>query len=179
MLLVQLNYHHDYVNVKGKNAAPHVTVDTERARQANYIQNDNFYKEPNKNFMPTGYALPYDTPLNRQAKVNSTATNNVKYREVYDQMKAMSYTMDPLGINFVTINKVTNERLYHDKYEKEKDKIHSEYDTPEFIQVNTTQQAISDKYYNCRGTLLPQPITLQLMHCFHVNEISSDRICSG
>ncbi|XP_051998003.1 nebulin isoform X17 [Xyrauchen texanus] len=181
--LSDLNYHHDYVtNVKGKNTAPAVTVDTERARQANYIQSDNFYKEANKTFMPTGYSLPYDTPLNNQAKANSIVASNVKYREVYDQMKAKSYTMDPQGVNFVTIrkaNKVTNDRLYREKYEKEKDKIHSEYDTPEIRQVKATQQAISDlcykeKYFNSRGTLLPMPITPELMHCFHVNELNSD-----
>lgn len=38
---LQLNYRNDYVtNVMGKNTAPAVTVDTERARQANYIQSD-------------------------------------------------------------------------------------------------------------------------------------------
>lgn len=37
----QLNYHYDYVtNVKGTNTAPAKTVETERARLANYIQSD-------------------------------------------------------------------------------------------------------------------------------------------
>lgn len=27
--------------------------------------------------MPTGYSLPYDTPLNKQAKANSVVTSNV------------------------------------------------------------------------------------------------------
>uniref|UniRef100_A0A673KTP5 Nebulin-like n=1 Tax=Sinocyclocheilus rhinocerous TaxID=307959 RepID=A0A673KTP5_9TELE len=181
--LSELNYHHDYAtNVMGKNTAPAVTVDTERARQANYIQSDNFYKEANNMFMPTGYTLPYDTPLNKQAKANSIITSNMKYKEAYEQMKARNYKLDPEGVNFVTIrkaNKVTNQRLYREKYEKEKDKIHSEYDTPEIRQVKATQHAISDlcykeKYYNSRGTLLSMPITPELMHCFHVNEINSD-----
>ncbi|KAK7154039.1 hypothetical protein R3I94_007413 [Phoxinus phoxinus] len=181
--LSELNYRHDYVtNVMGKNTSPAVTVDTERARQANYIQSENFYKEANKILMPTGYTLPYDTPLNKQAKANSIVTSNMKYREAYDLMKARSYKLDPEGVNFLTIrkaNKVTNQRLYREKYEKEKDKIHSEYDTPEIRQVKATQQAISDvcykeKYYNSRGTLLPMPITPQLLHCFHVNELNSD-----
>ncbi|KAG1959921.1 nebulin [Pimephales promelas] len=181
--LSELNYRHDYVtNVMGKNTAPAVTVDTERARQANYIQSENFYKEANKISMPTGYTLPYDTPLNKQAKANSIVTSNVKYREAFDLMKARSYKLDPEGVNFLTIrkaNKVTNQRLYREKYEKEKDKIHSEYDTPEIRQVKATQQAISDvcykeKYYNSRGTLLPMPITPQLLHCFNVNELNSD-----
>ncbi|XP_050975989.1 nebulin isoform X29 [Labeo rohita] len=181
--LSELNYRSDYVtNIMGKNTAPAVTVDTERVRQANYIQSENFYKEANKMFMPTGYTLPYDTPLNKQAKANSIITSNMKYREAYDLTKARSYKLDPEGVNFVTIrkaNKVMNERLYREKYQKEKDKIHSEYDTPEIRQVKATQQAISDlcykeKYYNSRGTLLPMPITPELMHCFHVNEINSD-----
>uniref|UniRef100_A0A672Q3X2 Nebulin n=1 Tax=Sinocyclocheilus grahami TaxID=75366 RepID=A0A672Q3X2_SINGR len=181
--LSELNYRHDYAtNVMGKNTAPAVTVDTERARQANYIQSDNFYKEANNMFMPTGYTLPYDTPLNKQAKANSIITSNMKYKEAYEQMKARNYKLDPEGVNFVTIrkaNKVTNQRLYREKYEKEKDKIHSEYDTPEIRQVKATQHAISDlcykeKYYNSRGNLLSMPITPELMHCFHVNEISSD-----
>lgn len=28
--------------------------------------------------MPTGYTLPYDTPLNKQAKANSIVTSNVQ-----------------------------------------------------------------------------------------------------
>ncbi|XP_052420447.1 nebulin-like isoform X37 [Carassius gibelio] len=181
--LSELNYRHDYVtNVMGKNTAPAVTVDTERARQANYIQSDNFYKEANKMFMPTGYSLPYDTPLNKQAKANNIITSNMKYKEAYELMKARGYKLGPEDINFASVrktNKVTNQRLYREKYEKEKDKIHSEYDTPEIRQVKATQQAISDlcykeKYYNSRGTLLPMPITPELMHCFHVNELNSD-----
>lgn len=36
------------------------------------------------------------------------------------------------------------------------------------------QLCYKEKYYNSRGTLLPMPITPELMHCFHVNEINSD-----
>ncbi|XP_049340919.1 nebulin isoform X49 [Astyanax mexicanus] len=181
--LSELNYRNDYVtNVRGKNTAPAVTVDTERARMANYIQSDNIYKEANKSFMPTGYSLPHDTPLIKQAKATSIICSNVKYKEAYELMKAKNYQLDPNGVNFVTIrkaNKITNDRLYRAKYEKEKDKIHSVYDTPEIKQVKATQEAISDvcykeKYYSSRGTLLPMPITPQLMHCFHVNELNSD-----
>nr|XP_055070821.1 nebulin isoform X3 [Misgurnus anguillicaudatus] len=181
--LSNLNYRSDYVtNVLGTNTAPAVTVDTERARLANYIQSEHIYKEANKNFMPTGYTLPYDTPLNKQAKTNTTTTSNVKYREAYDLMKAKGYTLDPEGVNFVNIrkmNKVINERLYREQYHREKDKIHSEYDTPEIRQVKATQHAVSDlcykeKYYNNRGNYISLPITPELMHYFHVNEINSD-----
>lgn len=37
----------------------------------------NWYKEANKNFMPTGYSLPNDTPLIKQAKKNSVVTSSV------------------------------------------------------------------------------------------------------
>lgn len=41
LLPFQLNYRNDYVtNVRGKNTAPATTVDTERARLANFIQSD-------------------------------------------------------------------------------------------------------------------------------------------
>ncbi|XP_066542162.1 nebulin [Hoplias malabaricus] len=181
--LSELNYRSDYVtNVKGKNTAPAVTVDTERARMANYIQSDAIYKEANKSFMPTGYALPYDTPLNKHAKAGSIIASNVKYKEAYELMKAKSYKLDPNGVNFVNIrktNQIINSRLYRAQYEKEKDRVHSVYDTPEINQVKATQEAISDvrykeKYYNSRGTLLPMTITPELMHCFHVNELNSD-----
>lgn len=36
------------------------------------------------------------------------------------------------------------QRLYRARYEKEKDKVHSVYDTPEIRQVKATQEAISD-----------------------------------
>ncbi|XP_037395323.1 nebulin isoform X2 [Pygocentrus nattereri] len=181
--LSELNYRNDYVtNVRGKNTAPAVTVDSERARLANYIQSDNLYKEASKSFMPTGYSLPNDTPLMKHAKASRTIASNVKYKEAYELMKAKSYKLDPNGVNFVTIrkaNQVINNRLYRAKYEKEKDKVHSVYDTPEIKQVKATQEAISDvcykeKYYSSRGTLVPMPITPELLHCFHVNELNSD-----
>ncbi|XP_046701861.1 nebulin isoform X1 [Silurus meridionalis] len=181
--LSDLNYRHDYVtNVKGTNTAPAKTVETERARLANYIQSDIIYKEANKSFMPTGYSLPFDTPLALQAKTNNITTSNVKYKEAYELTKAKDYQLDPNGVNFVTIrkaNQVMNERLYRAQYEREKDKIHSVYDTPEIKQVKATQEAISDvcykeKYYSSRGTLLPMPITPELLHCAHVNMINSD-----
>ncbi|XP_053482933.1 nebulin isoform X1 [Ictalurus furcatus] len=181
--LSDLNYRHDYAtNVKGTNTAPAKTLETERARLANYIQSDHIYKEASKSFMPTGYSLPFDTPLALQAKANNITTSNVKYKEAHELTKARSYKLDPDGVNFVTIrkaNQVINERLYRAQYEKEKDKVHSVYDTPEIRQVKATQEAISDvcykeKYYNSRGTLLPMPITPQLIHCAHVNEINSD-----
>lgn len=38
---LQLHYRSDYnVNIKGTNTAPAVTIDTQRARLANYIQSD-------------------------------------------------------------------------------------------------------------------------------------------
>lgn len=37
----------------------------------------NWYKEANKNFMPTGFTLPHDTPLIKQAKMNTVVTSNV------------------------------------------------------------------------------------------------------
>ncbi|XP_048862238.1 nebulin-like isoform X44 [Brienomyrus brachyistius] len=181
--LSDLHYRNEYsTNIKGKNTAPAVTVDTERVKLANAIQSEKHYKEDNMKSMATGYSLPYDTPLNLQAKNNKLITSNVKYREAYDLMKAKSYKLDPNGVNFVNIkkaNEVTNQRLYREKYEKEKDKIHSIYDTPEIKQVKATQEAISDisykeKYYSSRGHLISMPITPELMHCHHVNQITSD-----
>ncbi|XP_036396839.1 nebulin-like isoform X3 [Megalops cyprinoides] len=181
--LSDLHYRQDYAaNIKGTNTAPAVTIDTERAKMANNIQSDILYKDANNKFMPTGYSLPADTPLIKQAKANSITSSNVKYKEAYDLMKAKNYTLDPNGVSFVNYrkaNEVTNNRLYREKYEKEKDKIHSTYDTPEIRQVKATQEAISDlcykeKYYNNRGQLISMPITPELMHCQHVNEITSD-----
>ncbi|XP_028847822.1 nebulin isoform X4 [Denticeps clupeoides] len=181
--LSDLNYRLDYnTKVKGKNTAPAVTMETERARLSMYNQSDNIYKEANKTMMPKGYNLPLDTPLIKQVKASSIISSDVKYKEAHEHTKAKSYTLHPEGVNFVTIrkaNKITNPRLYREKYEKEKDKIHSIYNTPEILQVKATQQAISDlcykeKFYNSRGTLLPMPITPEMMHCSHVNEINSD-----
>nr|XP_046261005.1 nebulin isoform X31 [Scatophagus argus] len=181
--LSDLHYRYDYnANVKGTNTAPAVTIDTERARLVNYIQSDNWYKEANKNFMPTGYSLPHDTPLIKQAKMNSVVTSNVKYKEAYEMMKAKAYTLHPEGVNFITsrkANKIINDRLYREDYHKQKDKIHTTYDTPDIRQVKMNQEHLSDlcykeKYYNSRGQLISLPITPQLMHCYHVNEITSE-----
>ncbi|XP_052378737.1 nebulin-like isoform X39 [Oncorhynchus keta] len=181
--LSDLHYRNDYVtNVKGTNSSPAVTVDTERARLANFNQSDNLYKEANKNSMPTGYSLPHDNPLMKQAKQNSIVASSVKYKNDYEKSKATNYTMDPEGVSFVNIrnaNKVTNPRLYRELYEKGKGKIHTTYDTPEIRQVKMTQEAVSDlcykeKYFANRGTMIPMGITPQMIHCNHVNEITSD-----
>ncbi|XP_041857200.1 nebulin isoform X5 [Melanotaenia boesemani] len=181
--LSDLHYRYDYnTNVKGTNSSPAVTIETERARMANYIQSDNWYKEANKSFMPTGYSLPSDTPLIKQVKMNSVISSNVKYKEAYEMMKAKAYTLHPEGVNFVSArkaNKIINDRLYRELYQKQKDKIHTTYDTPDIKQVKMNQEHLSDlcykeKYYNSRGQLISLPITPQLMHCYHVKEITSD-----
>lgn len=41
LVFFQLHYRYDYnANIKGTNTAPAVTIETERARLANYIQSD-------------------------------------------------------------------------------------------------------------------------------------------
>ncbi|XP_062390346.1 nebulin isoform X4 [Sardina pilchardus] len=181
--LSDLNYHHDYdTNVKGHFTSPAVTVDTERARLNQYIQSDNLYKEESKSGMAKGYQLPYDTPAIRQAKTTSINCSDVKYKLDHDKTKATAYSLDPEGVHFVTIrnaNKITNDRLYREKYEKTKDKIHPIYDTPETLQVKSNQENISElcykeKFMAVRGQHIPMPITPQIMHCFHVNEINSE-----
>ncbi|XP_076012475.1 nebulin [Genypterus blacodes] len=181
--LSDLHYHYDYnYNVKGTNTAPAVTMETERARLANHIQSDHWYKEANKSYMPTGYSLPHDTPLIKQVKLNSIVTSNVKYKEAYEMTKAKSYTIHPEGVNFVNArkaNKIINERLYRERYHKEKDKVHRTSEAPEFKQVKMNQANLSDlcyreKYYNSKGQLISMPTTPALMHCRHVNEITSE-----
>uniref|UniRef100_A0A3B3ZNY5 SH3 domain-containing protein n=1 Tax=Periophthalmus magnuspinnatus TaxID=409849 RepID=A0A3B3ZNY5_9GOBI len=181
--LSDLHYRYDYnTNVKGTNTAPAVTIESERARLANYIQSDKHYKEANKKFMPTGYSLPYDTPIHKQVKHNTIVTSNYKYKEAYEMMKAKAYTLHPEGVNFVTsrkAHKVINERLYREQWHKTKDKIHTTYDTPEIKQVKMNQDHISDLWYHekhnaAKGQLISLPITPQLMHCYHVNDITSD-----
>ncbi|KAJ3592429.1 hypothetical protein NHX12_007556, partial [Muraenolepis orangiensis] len=181
--LSDLHYRQDYnANIKGTNTAPAVTMETERARLANYIQSDNLYKEDNKNSMATGYSLTNDTPVVRQVKNNSLVTSSVKYKQAYETMKAKGYTLHPEGVNFVNIrkvNQVINERLYREQYEREKDKIHSTLDTPQNKQVKMNQEHLSElcyreKYNNTKGQYISLPITPQLMHFRHVNEITSD-----
>ncbi|XP_026150375.1 nebulin isoform X4 [Mastacembelus armatus] len=181
--LSDLHYHYNYnTHIKGTKTSPAVTIETERARLANYIQSDNWYKEANKNFMPTGYSLPPDMPLIKRAKLNSIISSNVKYKEAYEMIKAKAYTLHPEGVNFVNArkaHKIVNERLYREAYHKHKDKIHTTYDTPSIKQVKMNQKHISDlwykeKYYNSRGQLISLPITPELMHCHHVNAITSE-----
>ncbi|KAK5614263.1 hypothetical protein CRENBAI_005311 [Crenichthys baileyi] len=181
--LSDLHYRLDYnANVKGKHTSPAVTMETERARLANHIQSNTWYTGANKNFMPTGYSLPSDTPLIKQAKMNSVVTSNVKYKEAFEMVKAKAYTLHPEGVNFVTArkaHKIINDRLYREAYHKQKDKIHTTYDTPDVKQVKMNQYNLSDlcykeKYYNSRGQLISMPITPQLMHCRHVNDITSE-----
>ncbi|KAK7939466.1 hypothetical protein WMY93_002792 [Mugilogobius chulae] len=181
--LSDLHYRYDYnTNVKGTNTAPAVTIESERARMANQIQSDKRYKEANYKFMPTGYSLPYDTPIHKQVKHNTIVTSNFKYKEAYEMMKAKAYTLHPEGVNFVTTrkaNKIINERLYREQWHKTKDKIHTTYNTPEIKQVKMNQDHLSDLWYHekhnaAKGQMISLPITPQLMHCYHVNEITSE-----
>ncbi len=41
--------------------------------------------------MPTGYTLPYDTPLNIQAKANSIITSNVRDTSVFKIKKEITF----------------------------------------------------------------------------------------
>ncbi|XP_047193250.1 nebulin isoform X8 [Scophthalmus maximus] len=181
--LSDLHYRYDYhANVKGTNTSPAVTIDTQRARLANQIQSDNWYTEANRSSMPTGYSLPYDTPLIKQVKRNTVVSSYVKYKEAYEMMKAKAYTLHPEGVNFVNArkaHKIVNDRLYREEYHKKKDKIHTTYHTPDIKQVKMNQKHLSElcyreKYYNTRGQLINLPITPQLMHCYHVNQITSE-----
>ncbi|XP_059895706.1 nebulin isoform X38 [Gadus macrocephalus] len=181
--LSDLHYRLDYnANVKGTNTAPAVTMDTERARLANYNQSDNLYKEANKNSMATGYLMTNDTPVVKQVKNNSLVASSVKYKAAYEMMKATGYTLHPEGVTFVNtrkVNQVINPRLYREQYEKDKDKIHSTLDTPDIRQVKMNQEHLSElcyreKYNNTKGQLINMPMTPQLMHCQHVNQITSD-----
>uniref|UniRef100_A0A3Q1HC41 SH3 domain-containing protein n=1 Tax=Anabas testudineus TaxID=64144 RepID=A0A3Q1HC41_ANATE len=186
--LSDLHYRYDYnANIKGTNTAPAVTVDTERARLANYVQSDNWYKEANKKFMPTGYSLPHDTPLIKQAKINSVVTSNVSIS--LSSILQLSYSLKKMKIMFLVkyvVIKSHNliclgERLYREDYHKHKDKIHTTYDTPDIKQVKMNQAHLKYvlfmqhlKYYNSRGQLISMPITPELMHCYHVNHICSE-----
>ncbi|XP_051938798.1 nebulin isoform X13 [Hippocampus zosterae] len=181
--LSDLRYRSDYqTHIKGTNTAPAVTVEGERARLAHRIQSNNWYKEANKKYMPTGYTLPHDMPLIKQAKNNSFISSLVKYKEAYEMTKAKAYTIHPQGVNFVNYrkaNKIANERLYREDYHKQKDKIHTTYDTPEIKQVKMNQDHISELWYKemynkCKGQLISMPMTPELMHYNHVNDITSE-----
>lgn len=47
-------------------------------------------------------------------------------------------------VMFFPLSICLSQRLYRELYEKEKDKVHSTYDTPEIRQVKMTQKAVSD-----------------------------------
>ncbi|XP_077393753.1 nebulin [Festucalex cinctus] len=178
-----LHYRSDYhTHIKGTTSSPAVTVEGERARLAHHIRSDAWYKEANKNYMPTGYTLPYDIPLIKQAKRNTFISSLVKYKEAYEMTKAKGYTIHPQSVNFVNYrkaNKIVNERLYREDYHKHKDKIHTTYDTPEIKQVKMNQDHISDlwykeKYNSSKGQLISMPMTPELMHFYHVSHINSE-----
>ncbi|XP_053326911.1 nebulin isoform X4 [Spea bombifrons] len=176
-------YHSDYEhNIRGKVASTTTTVDLDRARNANKIQNENMYREAGVKSLPKGYSLPKDTPLIVQAKKAQAIGSDLKYKEVYEHLKAKSYTLGPdnvSSVNIKNVNKILNERLYRQLYHKQKDKIHTTPDTPEIRQVKATQEAISDlvyksDYFKLQGHMISMPYTPQTIHCRYVGEITSD-----
>lgn len=46
----------------------------------------NWYKEANKNSMATGYSLPYDIPIIKQAKKNSSTTSDVSTKTAFHHL---------------------------------------------------------------------------------------------
>uniref|UniRef100_A0A8C7LQP9 Nebulin n=1 Tax=Oncorhynchus mykiss TaxID=8022 RepID=A0A8C7LQP9_ONCMY len=154
-----------------------------QARKVNEQLSDVFYKD-DLNWLKGIGCYAWDTPEILRVK----AADNLQ-SEVNSLPMPLTYlssppllSSHPEGVSFVNIrnaNKVTNPRLYRELYEKEKDKVHSTYDTPEIRQVKMTQKAVSDlcykeKYFANRGTMIPMGITPQMIHCNHVNEITSD-----
>ncbi|KAM4697895.1 LOW QUALITY PROTEIN: nebulin [Rhinophrynus dorsalis] len=176
-------YHSDYEhNIRGKVTSTTKSVDLDRARHAHKIQNQNLYREDGVKYLPKGYTLPKDTPMIVQAKKAQALGSDIKYKEVYEHLKAKSYKLGPDNINFVNIKKVNNilnERLYRQLYHKQKDKIHTTPDTPEIRQVKATQEAVSDliyksDYFKLQGHMISMPYTPQTIHCRYVGEITSD-----
>ncbi|KAH0621391.1 hypothetical protein JD844_022635 [Phrynosoma platyrhinos] len=176
-------YRHDYVkNIKGKYTPVDKTVDLERATHAYKIQNEGLYRNAGLRALPTGYKLPADTPGFKHAKHAQYIGSYLKYKEVYEHIKAKGYNFGPKAVPFVTtrkVNKILNERLYRETYHKNKDKIHTTPDTPEIRQVKTNQESISDliyrtDFFKMQGHLISMPYTPQTIHSRYVGEITSD-----
>ncbi|XP_042334160.1 nebulin isoform X3 [Sceloporus undulatus] len=176
-------YRHDYVkNIKGKYTPVDKTVDLERATHAYKIQNEALYRNAGLRALPTGYKLPADTPGFKHAKHAQYIGSYLKYKEVYEHIKAKGYNFGPKAVPFVTtrkVNKILNERLYRETYHKNKDKIHTTPDTPEIRQVKTNQESISDliyrtDFFKMQGHLISMPYTPQTIHSRYVGEITSD-----
>ncbi|KAJ6650412.1 hypothetical protein lerEdw1_009331, partial [Lerista edwardsae] len=148
MNLSEAVYRHDYVhNIKGKYTPVEKTVDLERANNAYKIQCEGLYRKAGLCSLPTGYKLPPDTPGFKHAKHAQHIGSYLKYKEVYEHIKAKGYNFGPKAVPFVNtrkVNKILNERLYRETYHKNKDKIHTTPDTPEIRQVKTNQESISD-----------------------------------
>ncbi|KAI4788154.1 hypothetical protein KUCAC02_036038, partial [Chaenocephalus aceratus] len=144
--LSDLHYRYDYnANVKGTNTAPAVTIDTQRAAMANYIQSDNVYKEENKNSMPTGYTLTKDTPLIKQAKLNSVRL----YRELYHKQKDKIHTTyDTPDIKQVKMNqKHLSDLCYREKYYNTRGQLINLPTTPQLMHCYHVNQITSELKY--------------------------------
>ncbi|XP_067328664.1 nebulin isoform X26 [Anolis sagrei] len=176
-------YRHDYVkNIRGKYTPVDKTVDLERAANAYKIQNEGLYRKAGLHALPTGYKLPADTPGFKHAKHAQYIGSYLKYKEVYEHIKAKGYNFGPKAVPFVTtrkVNKILNERLYRETYHKNKDKIHTTPDTPAIRQVKTNQESISDliyrtDFFKMQGHQISMPYTPQTIHSRYVGEITSD-----
>uniref|UniRef100_A0A803TYB2 Nebulin n=1 Tax=Anolis carolinensis TaxID=28377 RepID=A0A803TYB2_ANOCA len=176
-------YRHDYVkNIRGKYTPVDKTVDLDRATNAYKIQNEGLYRKAGLHALPTGYKLPADTPGFKHAKHAQYIGSYLKYKEVYEHIKAKGYNFGPKAVPFVTtrkVNKILNERLYREAYHKNKDKIHTTPDTPAIRQVKTNQESISDliyrtDFFKMQGHQISMPYTPQTIHSRYVGEITSD-----
>uniref|UniRef100_A0A4W3I6B9 Nebulin n=1 Tax=Callorhinchus milii TaxID=7868 RepID=A0A4W3I6B9_CALMI len=171
-------YRNNYITtIKGKVAPTTETIDLTRAREAGKLQS-----EPNIKSIAKSHSSLVGIS-NKHIEMFCFLVQ-LKYKEAYEHMKAKGYLLAKVTIPSL-YNIVSNcvlslsQRLYREKYEKGKDKIHPAPDTPEIRQVKATQEAISDlvyksKYFDQRGQMISLPFTPELLHHRYVGEITSD-----
>uniref|UniRef100_A0A674HV98 Nebulin n=1 Tax=Taeniopygia guttata TaxID=59729 RepID=A0A674HV98_TAEGU len=114
------------------------SVNLELSRNVMQLQSDNLYKSDFNNWLRGVGWVPIQSLDVEKAKKATEILSEKKYRQHPDQLK-FSIPMDAMEQVLAKQN-----RLYTDKWNKEKTSIHVMPDTPEILQCKVNQMTMSD-----------------------------------
>ncbi|XP_052038430.1 nebulin isoform X2 [Apodemus sylvaticus] len=122
-------------------------LNVEHSRNAMQIQSDNLYKSDFTNWMKGIGWVPIDSLEVEKAKKAGEILSERKYRQHPEKLK-FTYSMDTMEQALNKSNKLTmDKRLYTEKWNKDKTRIHVMPDTPDILLSRVNQITMSDKLY--------------------------------
>ncbi|XP_015251989.1 PREDICTED: nebulin isoform X16 [Cyprinodon variegatus] len=175
-LVLDRLYKENYEKTKAKNHIPPDMLEIMSARNTQSTVSGIHYRK----YLHQWICLP-DMQMYVQARKVNEQLSDIFYKDDLNWLKGIGcYAWDTPEILRV---KNAGDLQSEAKYRAKGIEAFKDYtvvtDTPVYETAKLNAQNLSDicykeKYYNSRGQYISMPITPQLMHCHHVNEITSE-----